>query len=61
MCTFFNDLLLLYTREVHGQDAGHTFYEPVRPDGAQNKTLILNTAEISCALIGHYRFSAESP
>ena len=44
MCArFFNDLLLLYIRGVHGQAAGRTFYEPVRPDGAQNKRLISNT------------------
>ena len=41
---FFNDLSLLYIRGVHGQAAGRTFYEPVRLDGAQNKTLISNTA-----------------
>ena len=40
---FFNELLWLYTRGVHGQAAGCTFYEPVRPDGAQNNTLISNT------------------
>ena len=39
----FNELLLLYTRGVHGQAAGCTLYEPVRQDGAQNKTLISNT------------------
>ena len=40
---FFNEILWLYTRGVHGQAAGCTFYEHVRPDGAQNKTLISNT------------------
>ena len=44
---FFNELLWLYTRGVHGQAAGCTFYEPVRSDGAQNKTLISNTARAS--------------
>ena len=45
MCArFFNDLLKLHiTRGVHGQAVGHTFYEHVRPDGAQNKRLIWNT------------------
>ena len=45
MCAhFFNGILWPYTRGVHGQTAGCTFYEPVHPDGAQNKTLISNTA-----------------
>ena len=45
MCArFFSDLLLLYIRGVHGQAAGRTFYEPMHPDGAQNITLISNTA-----------------
>ena len=44
MCArFFNEFEWLYTRGVHGQAAGCTLYEPVRPDGAQNKTLISNT------------------
>ena len=43
---FFNELLWLYTRGVHGQAARCTFYEPVRPDGAQNNTLISNTERI---------------
>ena len=44
MCArIFNLLLWLNTRGVHEQAAGCTFYEPVRPDGAQNKTLISNT------------------
>ena len=43
---FFNEILWLYTRGVHGQAAGCTFYEPVRPDGAQNKTLISNTGNM---------------
>ena len=43
---FFNDLLLLHIRGVHGQAAGHMFYEPVHLDGAQNKRLISNTAFI---------------
>ena len=44
MCArFFNLLLWLNTRGVHEQAAGCTFYEHVRPDGAQNKTLISNT------------------
>ena len=40
---FFNLLLWLNTRGAHEQASGCTFYEPVRPDGAQNKTLISNT------------------
>ena len=40
---FFNDLLLLHIRGVHGQAVGRTFYEHVRPDGAQNIRLISNT------------------
>ena len=40
---FFNEILWLYYRGVHGQAAGCTLYEPVRPDGAHNKTLISNT------------------
>ena len=43
---FFNDLLLLHIRGVHGQAAGHMFYEPVHLDGAENKRLISNTAFI---------------
>ena len=47
MCAhFFNELLWLYTRGVHGQAAGCTLYEPVRPDGAQNKSLISNTVYV---------------
>ena len=46
---FFNDLVLLYIRRVHGRAAGRTFYEPVRPDGAHNKTLISNT-DLYCVL-----------
>ena len=30
---------------MHGQAAGCTFYEPMRPDGAQNNTLISNTVK----------------
>ena len=45
MCArFFNELLWFYIRVVHGQAAGCMFYEPVHPGGAQNKTLISNTA-----------------
>ena len=42
---FFSKSVWLYTRGVHGQAAGCTFYEPVRPDGAQNKSLISNTGD----------------
>ena len=41
--TFFCTVRPVCARGVHGQAAGCTFYEPVRPDGAQNKTLISNT------------------
>ena len=41
---FFNELLWLYIRVVHGKTAGCTFYEPVHPGGVQNKSLISNTA-----------------
>ena len=45
MCArFYNEFLWLYIRGVHGQAAGCMLYEPVHPDGAQNKTLISNTA-----------------
>ena len=48
MCTFFQlYLLLLHIRGVHGLAAGRTFYEPVRPDGAQNETLISNNVTYS--------------
>ena len=43
---FFSESLWLYTRGVHGQAAGCTLYEPVRPDGAQNKSLISNTENV---------------
>ena len=42
-CTFFNELLWLYTRGVHGEGVGRTFYEPVHSDRAHNQTLISNT------------------
>ena len=45
-CTFFNDLLLLYIRGVHGQ-AEIAVRCTMCLDGAQNKTLISSTALLS--------------
>ena len=50
----------LYTRGVHGQAAGCTLYEPVRPDGAQNKTLISNTDGISLIAVENGKTPAYS-
>ena len=53
---FFNLLLWLNTRGVHEQAAGCTFYETVRPDGAQNKTLISNTERLSTFPVNHISY-----
>ena len=42
-CTFFNELLWLYTMGVHREGVGRRFYEPVHSDRAHNQTLISNT------------------
>ena len=39
----FDDINMTHIRGVHGQAAGHAFYEYVRLFGVQNKTLISNT------------------
>ena len=41
---FFNELLLICTREVHRQPSMCRFYAYVHPNGTQNKTLRIDTS-----------------
>ena len=46
VCTFFEPVIQLHIKRVHGKTPGHTFLGEVHPVGAPNKTLISDTAHI---------------